>query len=47
MLQARHDEQFVFIAGAPPIRMGRAIYFRRPEMRAACKGNRFVKDAPK
>lgn len=30
----RADEQIVLIRGYPPIRMGRAIYFRRPEMRA-------------
>ncbi len=31
----RADEQIVLIRGYPPIRMGRAIYFRRPEMLAA------------
>ncbi|MGO4684529.1 type IV secretory system conjugative DNA transfer family protein [Hyphomicrobium sp. 2TAF46] len=30
----RADEQIVLIRGYPPIRMGRAIYFRRPEMLA-------------
>lgn len=28
----RYDEQIVLIQNAPPLRCGRAIYFRRPEM---------------
>jgi type IV secretion system protein VirD4 len=28
----RYDEQIVIIQNAPPLRCGRAIYFRRPEM---------------
>jgi type IV secretion system protein VirD4 len=35
----RHDEQIVLIQNAPPLRCGRAIYFRRPDMAAKVKGN--------
>ncbi len=34
----RYDEQIVLIQNAPPLRCGRAIYFRRPEMMARIKG---------
>ena len=34
----RYDEQIVLIQNAPPLRCGRAIYFRRPEMLARVKG---------
>lgn len=37
----RADEQIVLVRGYPPIRMGRAIYFRRPEMRAAAGDAKF------
>ena len=37
----RRDEQMIFIAGTPPIRCGRAIYFRRPEMLGVTGENRF------
>ena len=37
----RADEQIVLIRGYPPIRMGRAIYFRRPEMLAAVGDAKF------
>ena len=37
----RSDEQIVLIRGYPPIRMGRAIYFRRPEMLAAVGDAKF------
>lgn len=30
--QMRTDEQIIFTSGNPPIRCGRSIYFRRPEM---------------
>jgi type IV secretion system protein VirD4 len=33
----RYDEQIVLIQNAPPLRCGRAIYFRRPEMVARLK----------
>jgi type IV secretion system protein VirD4 len=35
----RYDEQIVLVQNAPPLRCGRAIYFRRPEMVAKVKGN--------
>jgi len=28
----RYDEQIVLVQNAPPLRCGRSIYFRRPEM---------------
>jgi type IV secretion system protein VirD4 len=34
-----YDEQIVLIQNAPPLRCGRAIYFRRPHMVAKVKGN--------
>ena len=34
----RFDEQIVLVQNAPPLRCGRAIYFRRPEMMARIKG---------
>jgi len=37
----RTDEQIVFVRGRKPLRCGRAIYFRRPEMLALVDGNRF------
>ena len=37
----RLDEQFVFVTGRPPLRCGRPIFFRRPEMVASVKENRF------
>lgn len=36
----RYDEQIVLVQNAPPLRCGRAIYFRRPEMMARVKGGR-------
>jgi type IV secretion system protein VirD4 len=36
----RYDEQIVLIQNAPPLRCGRAIYFRRPEMVARTSRNR-------
>jgi len=41
----RGDEAFVFARGARPLRCGRAIYFRRPELRAAVEASRFHKQA--
>ncbi|HWX51528.1 MAG TPA: type IV secretory system conjugative DNA transfer family protein [Roseomonas sp.] len=41
----RGDEAFVFARGAKPLRCGRAIYFRRPELRAAIEASRFHKSA--
>jgi type IV secretion system protein VirD4 len=37
----RADEAFVVIRGSPPLRCGRAIYFRRPEWAGLVGGNRF------
>jgi len=36
----RYDEQIVLIQNAPPLRCGRAIYFRRPDMLARVNRNR-------
>ncbi|MGV8952641.1 MAG: type IV secretory system conjugative DNA transfer family protein, partial [Cypionkella sp.] len=41
VLQMRADEQIVFTAGNPPIRCGRAIWFRRKDMRSQVDANRF------
>ncbi|KKC31581.1 conjugal transfer protein TraG [Devosia psychrophila] len=41
VLQMRADEQIVFTAGNPPIRCGRAIWFRRKDMRSRVDTNRF------
>jgi len=41
VMQMRSDEQIVFTAGNPPLRCGRAIYFRRKEMVAIAGANRF------
>lgn len=38
----RSDEQLIFVNGMPPMRTGRAIYFRRPEMLAQCDPNPFA-----
>jgi type IV secretion system protein VirD4 len=45
MQDVRGDEAFVFARGAKPLRCGRAIYFRRPELRAAIEASRFHKQA--
>ncbi|MBE0581931.1 Ti-type conjugative transfer system protein TraG [Devosia sp.] len=41
VLQMRADEQIVFTAGNPPIRCGRAIWFRRKDLRSQVDPNRF------
>jgi type IV secretion system protein VirD4 len=41
VLQMRADEQIVFTAGNPPLRCGRAIWFRREDMKACVGDNRF------
>ena len=41
VLQMRADEQIVFTAGNLPIRCGRAIWFRRKDMRSRLDTNRF------
>jgi type IV secretion system protein VirD4 len=42
----RKDEQIIIVQGHSPIRCGRAIYFRRKDMNAAARANRFVKPVP-
>ena len=37
----RADEAFVLVRGARPLRCGRAIYFRRPDMTPLVAANRF------
>ena len=39
----RADEQIVFTAGNAPLRCGRAIWFRRDDMKACVGKNRFYK----
>lgn len=41
VLQMRTDEQVIFTAGNPPLRCGRAIYFRREDMLSSAGANRF------
>jgi type IV secretion system protein VirD4 len=41
VLRMRADEQIVFTAGNPPLRCGRAIWFRRDDMRACVSESRF------
>ena len=41
VMQMRTDEQIVFTAGNPPLRCGRAIWFRRDDMKACVGENRF------
>jgi type IV secretion system protein VirD4 len=45
MHDVRDDEQFVLTRGMAPLRCGRAIYFRRPELVAKVAENRFYKSA--
>lgn len=45
MQDVRGDEAFVFARGCKPLRCGRAIHFRRPELRAAIETSRFHKQA--
>ncbi|UVK49359.1 Ti-type conjugative transfer system protein TraG (plasmid) [Mesorhizobium sp. AR07] len=41
VMQMRTDEQIVFTAGNPPLRCGRAIYFRRKDMTDRVGANKF------
>ena len=41
VLRMRTDEQIIFTAGNPPLRCGRAIWFRRQDMVGIVGGNRF------
>lgn len=45
MHDTRDDEMFVLTRGAAPLRCGRAIYFRRPELATQVAENRFHKGA--
>jgi type IV secretion system protein VirD4 len=45
MRDVRDDEQFVLARGMAPLRCGRAIYFRRPELSVQVAANRFYKAA--
>jgi len=38
----RKDEQIIIVQGHPPLRCGRAVYFRRPEFLNLTKANRFA-----
>ena len=46
VLRMRADEQIVFTAGNPPLRCGRAIWFRRNDMKIFVRDNRFHAMAP-
>ncbi|WP_426137371.1 Ti-type conjugative transfer system protein TraG [Phyllobacterium sp. SL163] len=41
VMQMRGDEQIVFTSGNPPLRCGRAIWFRRSDMTSCVGSNRF------
>ena len=41
VLRMRSDEQIVFTSGNPPLKCGRAIWFRREDMKACVDENRF------
>ncbi|RYE69072.1 MAG: conjugal transfer protein TraG, partial [Rhizobiaceae bacterium] len=45
VLRMRSDEQIVFTSGNPPLRCGRAIWFRRKDMSASVGENRFHQQA--
>ncbi|TCV67407.1 Ti-type conjugative transfer system protein TraG [Neorhizobium sp. S3-V5DH] len=45
VLRMRADEQIVFTSGNPPLRCGRAIWFRREDMKACAGENRFHKNS--
>ena len=44
VLRMRGDEQIVFTAGNPPLRCGRAIWFRREDMKSVIATNRFHRE---
>ena len=41
VLRMRGDDQIVFTSGNPPLRCGRAIWFRRDDMKSVVAENRF------
>ena len=45
VLRMRSDEQIVFTAGNPPLRCGRAIWFRRTDMKVCVKPNVFFRES--
>lgn len=45
VLRMRADEQIVFTAGNAPLRCGRAVWFRREEMKACVGENRIYKNS--
>ncbi|NTE56452.1 Ti-type conjugative transfer system protein TraG [Agrobacterium tumefaciens] len=45
VLRMRADEQIVFTAGNAPLRCGRALWFRREDMKACVGENRFHKNS--
>lgn len=47
VLRMRSDEQIVFTSGNPPLRCGRAIWFRRDDMKACVEQNRFHREGEK
>ncbi|GEO85979.1 MULTISPECIES: Ti-type conjugative transfer system protein TraG [Alphaproteobacteria] len=47
VLRMRSDEQIVFTSGNPPLRCGRAIWFRREDMKACVGQNRFHRESEK
>ncbi|MBM7321972.1 Ti-type conjugative transfer system protein TraG [Agrobacterium sp. S2] len=46
VLRMRADEQIVFTSGNAPLRCGRAIWFRRDDMRSCVGENRFHQNSP-
>ncbi|MDP9791063.1 Ti-type conjugative transfer system protein TraG [Agrobacterium tumefaciens] len=46
VLRMRADEQIVFTAGNAPLRCGRAIWFRRDDLRSCVGENRFHQNSP-
>jgi type IV secretion system protein VirD4 len=46
VMRMRGDEQIVFTAGNPPLRCGRAIWFRRGDMKSCVGANRFHATLP-
>jgi type IV secretion system protein VirD4 len=44
VLRMRSDEQIIFTAGNPPLRCGRALWFRRNDMTGCVCQNRFHRD---
>ncbi|WP_419906522.1 Ti-type conjugative transfer system protein TraG [Hoeflea sp.] len=44
VLRMRGDEQIVFTSGNPPLRCGRAIWFRRGDMKSVAGKNRFHRE---